>query len=157
MDSEIIEELKTLVEKYAKEGCHCDILYGMSCTVHREVREDLNRINRKIYDEKDRIKKRFFELLDEWEKETGGMSSPTQIYAHPAHLSIIALGPEVITIILEEMQRGELNHWFGTLRALTGVNLEIPEENKGRIGKIAEQWIHWGIENGYIKKKEPQG
>ena len=40
----IIEDLITLVKKYATEACQCDIMYGYQCSIHNQVREDLKEV-----------------------------------------------------------------------------------------------------------------
>ena len=91
---------------------------------------------------------RFRALADQWRRETGGLSSISQMAAHPAHQEIIEMGPAVIPLVLRELQeRG--GHWFAALRALTGEN-PVPREFAGRIPKITELWLEWGREKGHI-------
>ena len=89
----------------------------------------------------------FRALAEQWSAETGLLSSPRQIAAHPAHRQIIAMGPPVIPLILREMQR-QPGHWSLTLRAITGENPVSPEK-AGYAGEIAAAWREWGRRNGY--------
>ena len=89
----------------------------------------------------------FRALAEQWSAETGILSSPRQIAAHPAHQQIIAMGPPVIPLILREMQR-QPGHWSLTLRAITGENPVAPEA-AGYTREIAAAWREWGRRNGY--------
>ena len=91
---------------------------------------------------------RFRALADQWRRETGGLSSISQMAAHPAHQEIIEMGPAAIPLLLRELQeRG--GHWFMALYALSGEN-PVPREYAGRIPKMRELWLEWGREKGYI-------
>ena len=94
------------------------------------------------------LETRFRALADQWRRETGGLSSISQMAAHPAHQEIIEMGPAAIPLLLRELQeRG--GHWFMALRALSGEN-PVPREFAGRIPKMRELWLEWGREKGYI-------
>ena len=90
----------------------------------------------------------FRALADQWQAETGLLSSPTQIAAHPAHRQIIQMGPPALPLILQEMQR-QPGHWSLTLRAITGEN-PAPPAAAGYTRKIAAAWLEWGRRNGYL-------
>ena len=91
---------------------------------------------------------RFRALADQWRRETGMLSSISQMAAHPAYQEIIAMGPDIIPLLLRELQeRG--GHWFPALRALSGEN-PAPREYAGQIPKIRECWLEWGRQQGYI-------
>jgi hypothetical protein len=66
---------------------------------------------------------------------------------HPAYQEIIQLGPEVVPLLLRDLDETE-RHWFVALRALTGAN-PIPASAAGNIPKMIEAWRTWGKENGY--------
>jgi hypothetical protein len=52
------------------------------------------------------------------------------------------------TFILREL-KDEPSEWFWALRALTGED-PTTEEMTGNREKLAEAWLNWGKENGYI-------
>ena len=60
----------------------------------------------------------------------------------------IELGPAVVPLLLRELERRP-NHWFAALRALTGADPVAPAD-RGRLGVMAEAWIKWGKERGYL-------
>ena len=91
---------------------------------------------------------RFRALADQWRRETGMLSSVSQMAAHPAYQEIIGMGAAAIPLLLRELQeRG--GHWFAALRAISGEN-PVPPEYAGRIPKMSEYWLEWGRRQGYI-------
>lgn len=90
----------------------------------------------------------FHELADAWRRGTGYMSSVQDMAMHPAYQRIIGLGQPAIALILEELQ-ARPNHWFWALRAITGDN-PVPENHVGNVKLMAQDWLSWGKERGYI-------
>ncbi|MEO2091441.1 MAG: hypothetical protein ABGY75_18440, partial [Gemmataceae bacterium] len=68
-----------------------------------------------------RLSALFRQLADQWHGETQFLSSTTAICTHPAYQRIIGLGPQVIPLILAELEK-QPAHWFWALQALTGEN-----------------------------------
>ena len=81
----------------------------------------------------------FDQLAQEWRAETQYLSSTTQIATHPAYQRIIGLGPQVIPLILAELERRP-GHWAWALKALTGED-PAPPEAQGRVAATAEAWL----------------
>lgn len=90
----------------------------------------------------------FAKLSSEWRQGTRYLSSTTAIATHPAYQRIIGLGPQVIPLILSDLQR-EPGHWFWALSALTGENPVEPSD-RGRIQAMTAAWLKWGTDNGWI-------
>jgi hypothetical protein len=90
----------------------------------------------------------FRKLADVWREETGHLSSVTAMSVHPAYQRIIGLGPQVVPVILRDLER-EPDHWFWALSALTGEN-PILDEHAGDLLKMSEDWIKFGRERGYL-------
>lgn len=90
----------------------------------------------------------FAELTAEWRQDTRFLSSTSAIATHPAYQRIIGLGPQVIPLILSDLQRAP-GHWFWALTALTGENPVDPAD-QGRIGAMTAAWLKWGTDNGWI-------
>ena len=90
----------------------------------------------------------FAQLTERWRHETRFLSSTSAIVTHPAYQRIIGLGPQVIPLILAEMQR-EPGPWFWALCALTGEN-PVPPADQGRLPAMTEAWLKWGRDNGWI-------
>jgi hypothetical protein len=88
------------------------------------------------------IEQRLRRLESQWRAETGNLSSSTKIIAHPAFQQIIALGREVVPLILRDLEeRPRL--WVWALPGITGAN-PVPESDRGNIAKMSDAWLKWG-------------
>jgi hypothetical protein len=94
-----------------------------------------------------RIERRFSELVAEWRRGTGGLSSPRAIASHPAYQQIIRMGEAVLPLIFQEL-RDNGGWWYPALRALTGKN-PVPDEAKGKPPLNRQAWLDWGQRNGH--------
>jgi hypothetical protein len=93
------------------------------------------------------LEQRFDELVAIWKRERGPHSSSARLAEHPAYQQIIRMGPEVVPLLLREVER-DPDHWFRALHALTGVN-PVPAQCQGRVREMAAAWLLWGREQGY--------
>src|SRR5580704_16108720 len=73
----------------------------------------------------------FRRLADERDGAVAYHSSSTIRNNHPAYRAIIALGPEVVPLLLRDMEQ-QHTHWFCALREITGVN-PIPPTAAGNV------------------------
>ncbi len=90
----------------------------------------------------------FDRLARSWLEETQSLSSLTRMTRHPAYQAIIAMGESAIRPILRDLQRApEL--WGPALHAITGA-LPVPAADAGRVARVADAWLAWGRENGYV-------
>ena len=64
---------------------------------------------------------------------------------HPAYQQILQLGPDVVPLILREMQQRP-DQWFAALRQLTG---EDPVPPGCTVSGAVDAWLRWGEEKGY--------
>lgn len=94
------------------------------------------------------LEARFDALVEQWLSETRTISSFSKIISNSAYRAIVALGPEVVPLILRDMEQ-EPKHWSPALRELTGAN-PVPKEHAGRVSLIASDWIAWAKEKGYV-------
>jgi len=90
----------------------------------------------------------FKELTERWREETLVLSSSTDVATHPAYQRIIGLGPQVILLILADLEK-EPDHWFWALKAVTGEDPVSPDD-RGRLPAMTAAWLKWGRENGWI-------
>jgi hypothetical protein len=97
-------------------------------------------------DEPETMEAQFNRLADAWEDETKLLSSMNRIVTNKAHLQIVAMGPDVVPLILKRM-RGKPGWWFEALRFLTGQD-PVPDSARGRLDAMTEAWLKWGEENG---------
>lgn len=94
------------------------------------------------------LQQRFRELANQWKAECALISSTNDMATNFAYQQIVGMGPDVLPILLEEMQR-EPDHWSWALRAITGEN-PVQPEHRGKLSLIAQDWIAWGKERGYL-------
>jgi hypothetical protein len=90
---------------------------------------------------------RFHALVATWKRERGPHSSSARLAEHPAYLQIIDLGPEVVPLLLRELDQRP-DHWFRALHALTGAD-PVDPECRGKPQEMAAAWLRWGREQGY--------
>lgn len=90
----------------------------------------------------------FHELADAWRDDTRFLSSVPDRIMHPAYQRIIGLGPAVVPLLLEDLER-QPTHWFWALKAITGAD-PVPGEDAGAIRKMADAWLEWGRRRGYV-------
>jgi len=90
----------------------------------------------------------FKELAAKWQAETAHLSAIDDIVLHPAYQDIIGLGPSVIPLLLTQLQATP-NHWFWALEHITRQNPVRPEDI-GIIRKMADSWLEWGRQQGYL-------
>ena len=94
------------------------------------------------------IKSKFQNLIAQWRKDTVFLSSSTDKLSHPAYLKIIGMGEPALPLIFREMkERG--GHWFLALRSISDADPVNPED-VGKIKKMTEAWLQWGMQNGYL-------
>lgn len=97
---------------------------------------------------KSEVSDKFNALAAQWQDEVEGLSSTTQMSRHPAYQEIIKLGTPVIPLLLEDLKKNPLC-WLNALQEITGINPVKPEQ-RGRIKQMAEAWLDWGKNQGYI-------
>jgi hypothetical protein len=90
----------------------------------------------------------FARLAAEWDRETAHHSSLARIVRHPAYQQIIAMGEAAIPPILRDLQRTH-RPWGPALRAVTHAN-PVASRDAGKASKIAEAWLAWAEEKGYV-------
>lgn len=123
----VSEEVKTVISRWIKVSNH----YGLPVSRQQH-----------------RIENRFRSLMDEWRKSVNYSSSVTEMATHPTYQQIIGMGPSAIPLLLRELGKNP-DHWFWALRAITGIDPVKPEQ-RGRIKEMAQAWLQWGKEQGYI-------
>ena len=93
------------------------------------------------------IEDRFRRLEEIWTRETGYLSSYTDIVKHPAFQEILRMGERVVPLMLRDLEeRPRL--WVWALPDLTGAN-PVTEADAGNIAKMSEAWLSWAKANGY--------
>jgi hypothetical protein len=96
------------------------------------------------------VEERFRRLATEWKEQSRYLSNTAQMAMLKPYQRIIGLGLPVVPLILEELHR-EPNQWFWALEAITEQN-PVPPEAGGKVRLMAEAWIEWGKQQGYVAK-----
>jgi hypothetical protein len=99
------------------------------------------------------IEQRFRRLEVQWGVDTQFLSNPHKIMSHPAMRAIIALGEEVVPVILRDLQaKDSLMVW--ALPEITGENIAPPTIEGGfvkcDVRAQIRAWLQWGREKGLI-------
>jgi len=81
-----------------------------------------------------------------WKDSTSGLSITSRRFSHPIYKAIIRLGPEVVPLILKDMQQ-KPDWWFEALEFLTKTNPTTPTDS---FEEAAKAWIEWGKNNNLI-------
>ncbi len=93
--------------------------------------------------------RRFKRLVSEWKQQRNEYSSDPREWAMcPAYQKIIAMGPEAIPLVLNELRRRP-DHWFWALDMLTDAN-PIQADHCGNFTEMVSDWLQWGRNNGFI-------
>jgi hypothetical protein len=91
---------------------------------------------------------RFDALVGQWLDDTRLSSSLRDIVGHRAYQEIIAMGRDAVPLILRQLER-QPRHWNTALKAITGAT-PVPREHAGKLDLIAQDWLRWARENGYV-------
>jgi hypothetical protein len=99
------------------------------------------------------LEQRFRQLDAQWKADTVVLSDPGKIIGHPAMRAIIAMGQEVVPLILHDLQDNpSLLVW--ALPEITGENLAPPRTDGGflkwNVDTQIEAWLRWGREKGLV-------
>lgn len=96
------------------------------------------------------LEERFWRLADRWKADPAVFLSSfiTKITQHPDYQAIIAMGPDVVPLILRELVI-KPGHWFVALHTITGEN-PVPDDCRGNLRKMTECWLAWGKTRGLI-------
>jgi hypothetical protein len=99
------------------------------------------------------VEQRFRRLEVQWSAETRILSDPGKIMGHPAMREIIALGDEVVPIILRDLQE-KPSHVAWALPEITGENPAPPKSEGGfrkwDVVADTEAWLKWGRDKGLV-------
>ena len=99
------------------------------------------------------IEQRFRRLESQWKADTLVLSDPGKIMGHPAMRAIIAMGEDVVPIILRDL-RAKVSLMVWALPEITGENLAPPKREDGflkwDVGAQVEAWLNWGRSKGLV-------
>jgi hypothetical protein len=93
------------------------------------------------------VEGRFRRLSAVWHRDSDYLSSMAESDRHPAYQEIIRLGPEVVPLLLRDLEETH-SHWFAALEAITGAH-PLSAAIAGNIPRMVEAWLGWAKDNGY--------
>lgn len=96
-------------------------------------------------DQSERLKVDFQKFAGLWKSTQSSASAPEDVAGDWPYRAIIALGPEVVPLILHELEK-QPDDWFWALAILTGEN-PVPEQDRGKTLEMTKAWLKWGREN----------
>lgn len=94
------------------------------------------------------IRERFQRLSAEWKSQSRYLSNTAPMAMLQPYQRIIGMGLPVVPLILEELKR-DPDQWFWALESITEQN-PVPPEAAGRVRQMADAWIQWGTQQGYV-------
>jgi predicted RNase H-like HicB family nuclease len=94
------------------------------------------------------LEQTFERLVDIWSSETGAYSITTRRYSHPAYQAILALGKDVVPLILRRLKERP-DWWFEALTALTKPKIN-PAVNGATFSEAVDSWLEWGRRNQLV-------
>ncbi len=94
------------------------------------------------------VEEQFRKHAEKWERETAFMSATPMRVMHESYQSVMAMGPEVVPLMLRDLQKTH-RHWFWALRHLTGHD-PVSSKERGNVESMANAWIKWGKEKGKL-------
>lgn len=89
---------------------------------------------------------RFYSCHSEWKAAVKYVSDINEICTNFAYLKIIGMGVEALPFIFRELSVRP-DHWFWALKAITNAD-PVPEEHRGRMKLMAQDWLRWGQRHG---------
>jgi hypothetical protein len=93
---------------------------------------------------------RYHGLMKIWYRDTAMMSFGYE--RHAAFNEVLALKDKLPLVDMLLRDLGDYCHLcFRVLWTIVPNPPEIPEEHRGRVSKMMDIWINWGIDNGYLK------
>ncbi|MCY7332558.1 MAG: hypothetical protein LH649_07830 [Pseudanabaena sp. CAN_BIN31] len=104
--------------------------------------------SKKVNPVSEEIQERFIKLASQWTQDVEGMSSTVEMTKHPIYQEIISMGKAVIPLMLKDLSQNPL-YWLTALRQITQEN-PVPPEHKGKVKQMAEDWLNWGKQQGYL-------
>lgn len=96
----------------------------------------------------EQLRPEFSRLANEWRRETLTAGHLSKIVMNPAYQRIMAMGPDIIPLILEELTQTP-GHWFWALHNLVPEGSD-PAEGCTSIREAANAWLEWGRREGFL-------
>jgi hypothetical protein len=91
---------------------------------------------------------KFRALTARWKRDTATTGHLSKIVMHPDYQRIMAMGPEVIPLILQDLSKSS-GHWFWALHNLVPPGHD-PAEGTTTIKDATHAWLEWGKAKGLL-------
>lgn len=96
------------------------------------------------------LEREFRSLAERWRNETTHLSISSEKANNFAYQQIVGMGEQVLPLIFRELET-TTSDWFWALRAIARDRAPvIRAEDRGRVRRIAEIWMEWGKQIGYV-------
>lgn len=99
--------------------------------------------------ETETLRQLFENLVVSWMRATKYSNSMTEILENESLSRIMSLGPSVVPLILEDLEKSP-KHWFYALTQLTGED-PVAEDHAGNLQSMRNDWLAWGRERGLVR------
>jgi hypothetical protein len=90
----------------------------------------------------------FFELADQWQRETGHLSSLDDIVANKNYREIVDLDWQIVPALLLDLEHRH-RFWFPALEEITGIR-PFDSRDSGNGKAMTKAWIEWGKRKGLL-------
>lgn len=97
-------------------------------------------------DPKDLTEIEFNNLVEQWRRDTFLHSSLSKKVTHPAYVTIMACGKNVLPFVLRELEKNP-DHWFYALRYIARRDIA---SGTTTFDDARSAWLKWGKQNNYI-------
>jgi hypothetical protein len=94
------------------------------------------------------LEKKFYYHLNKFNDATCHLSNRNAAAENEHHKAIVAMGKPVVGVILRYIHH-EPDHLFHALCMILGEEPEIPDEMRGKVDEMCEEWYKWGQKQGY--------
>jgi hypothetical protein len=144
-------------DKLIASGPNASLVYeaaresGVALPLVTEVEaSDELAFSRQQADATESLEREFKSLAARWRNETTHLSISSEKANNFAYQQIIGMGEQVLPLIFRELET-TTSDWFWALRAIARDRAPvIRAEDRGRVRRIAEIWMEWGKQNGYV-------
>lgn len=99
----------------------------------------------------EQVKANFQALSDVLKATPNVLGTMDDVFTSEPYRRVVAMGRPVVPLILEDLSADpdEAYSWFPALTEITGIDPVSPE-HAGEIGVMANAWIAWGRQNGFM-------
>lgn len=93
---------------------------------------------------------KYDELVNKWEDETSIFSSVSQMIEYDSYKELKSLGPEIVPFIISDFYHDDYHHLIQLIDEFSGEDGIVPERDWGKIGRIANWYVWWGLDKGLL-------